>query len=183
VDFYDLKGDVEALISLTGRDNQFTFRAFEHPVLHPGQTALIRDNDETVGLMGRLHPALESKLGIEQEIFLFEIRQDSLQQAKIPEFSEFSRFPAVQRDIALVIASNMPSNDVIKSIKRHAGHLLVKLELFDQYQGEHIDSGKKSLALTLTLQRSSRTLTDTETEQLMESVIQGVQADLNATLR
>ena len=69
------------------------------------------------------------------------------------------------------------------SIKEHAGDLLVKLELFDQYQGEHIDFGKKSLALTLTLQHSSRTLTDSETEQLMERVILGVQTDLDAQLR
>ena len=77
----------------------------------------------------------------------------------------------------------MPSSDVIESIKRHAGSLLVKLELFDQYQGEHIDSGEKSIALTLTLQHSSRTLTDTEAESLMENVIKGAQADLNAKLR
>lgn len=183
VDFFDLKGDVEALISLTSRENALTFASFEHPVLHPGQSAVIRDGKETVGFLGRLHPAIESTLDLEQAVYLFEIRLDSLLESKVPDYRDFSRFPAVQRDIALVIASNIPSTDVIKSLKRHAGDLLVKLELFDQYQGEHIDFGKKSLAFTLTLQHSSRTLTDTETENLMKGVILGVQADLDAQLR
>ena len=130
-----------------------------------------------------MHPAIESVLGLEQAVYLFELRLDYLLESQIPVFREFSRFPAVQRDIALVIASKIPSSDVIKSLKDHAGDLLVKLELFDQYQGEHIDFGKKSLAFTLTLQHSSRTLTDTETENLMQGVIRGVQADLDAQLR
>ena len=183
VDFFDLKGDVEALISLTGRENAFSFTPFEHPVLHPGQAAVVKDGRKTVGLMGRLHPAIEAALGLEQAVYLFEIRLDSLLESQIPVFNEFSRFPAVQRDIALVIAVKTASSDVIRSIKQHAGDLLVKLELFDQYQGEHIDFGKKSLAFTLTLQHSSRTLTDNETENLMQGVIRGVQADLDAQLR
>ena len=183
VDFFDLKGDVEALISLTNRESALTFASFEHPVLHPGQSAVIKDGKETVGFLGRLHPAIESTLDLEQAVYLFEIRLDSLLESKVPDYRDFSRFPAVQRDIALVIASNIPSIDVMKSLKRHAGDLLVKLELFDQYQGEHIDFGKKSLAFTLTLQHSSRTLTDTETENLMQVVILGVQADLDAQLR
>jgi phenylalanyl-tRNA synthetase beta chain len=183
VDFYDLKGDLEALLSITGRAADFTFTAHSHDVLHPGQVALIADSGQPAGVLGRLHPFIENDLGLDQAVYLFEIRLDSLVKAKVPEFREFSRFPIVQRDIALLIASNMPSSDVIESIKRHAGDLLINLELFDQYQGEHVDSGKKSLALTLTLQHSSRTLTDTEIESLMESVIQGVQADLDAKLR
>ncbi len=183
VDFFDLKGDVEALIALTGRKNAFSFTSFEHPVLHPGQSAVIKDGKKSVGLLGRLHPAIEATLGLEQDVYLFEIRLDSLLEAQIPAFNEFSRFPSVQRDIALVITANMQSTDVIRSIKQHAGDLLVKLELFDQYQGEHIDFGKKSLGFTLTLQHSSRTLTDSETEDLMQNVIRGVQVDLDAQLR
>ena len=183
IDFYDLKGDIEALIALTGRENAMSFSPCQHPVLHPGQSAVVRDGKKTVGFLGRLHPAIETALSLEQAIYLFELRLDNLLESRIPVYREFSRFPAVQRDIALVIASKIPSFDVIKSLKYHAGDLLVKLELFDQYQGEHIDFGKKSLAFTLTLQHSSRTLTDTETENLMQGVIQGVQADLDAQLR
>ncbi len=183
VDFFDLKGDVEALIGLTGRNESFIFTQAEHPVLQPGQSAELRDGKKQVGFLGRLHPAVESAVGLDQAVFLYEIRLESLMQARIPVFHEFSRFPSVQRDIALVIAANIPSSDVIMSIKRHAGDLLVKLELFDQYQGEHIDFGKKSLAFTLTLQRSSRTLTDSDTENLMKEVLRGLQADLDAQLR
>ena len=183
VDFFDVKGDVEALISLTGRENAFSFTSFEHPVLHPGQSAIVKDNNEQIGLIGRLHPAIEASLSLEQAVYLFEIRIDNLMQSQIPAYSDFSRFPSVQRDIALVIAAKIPASDVIRSIKSHAGNLLVKLELFDQYQGKHIDFGKKSLAFTLTLQHSSRTLRDSETENLMKNVIRGVQVDLDAQLR
>lgn len=182
-DFFDLKGDVEALIALTGRVNGYTFEAATHPVLQPGQTAQIKEGKKVVGVLGRLHPAIESELGLDQAVYLFEIRLDSVLKARIPAFQEFSRFPAVQRDIALVIDVKTHSSDVIKSIKHHAGELLSKLELFDQYQGEHVDFGKKSLAFTLTLQRSSRTLTDSEVESLMKDVIEGVQVDLGAQLR
>ena len=183
IDFFDLKGDVEALIALTGRKNAFSFASFEHPVLHPGQSAVIKDGKKAVGLLGRLHPAIEATLGLEQAVYLFEIRLDCLLEAQIPTFNAFSRFPVVQRDIALVIAANMPSTAVIRCIKQYAGELMVKLELFDQYQGEHIDFGKKSLGCTLALQHSSRTLTDSETEDLMQNVIRGVQVDLDAQLR
>jgi phenylalanyl-tRNA synthetase beta chain len=183
VDFFDVKGDVEALISLTGRKKAFSFKSFEHPVLHPGQSAIVVDNNEQIGLMGRLHPAIEASLSLEQAVYLFEIRIDNLMQSQIPAYDDFSRFPSVQRDIALVIASKIPASEVIRSIKSHAGNLLVKLELFDQYQGKHIDFGKKSLAFTLTLQHSSRTLRDSETENLMQNVIRGVQVDLDAQLR
>ena len=183
VDFFDLKGDVEALLARTGRENDFCFLPVTHPVLQPGQSALIKDGKQEIGVLGRLHPAIESALGCEQAVYLYEIRLDSLLTSRIPAFHEFSRFPAVQRDISLLISSKIPSSDVIKSIKYHAGEILVKLELFDQYQGEHIDFGKKSLAFTLTLQRSSRTLTDSEIENLMKGVIRGVQTDLDAQLR
>ncbi|MEA1888851.1 MAG: phenylalanine--tRNA ligase subunit beta [Pseudomonadota bacterium] len=183
VDFFDLKGDVEALIALTGRQADFVFSPVTHPVLQPGQSAQIKEGKKVVGLLGRLHPAIESSLGLDQAVYLYEFRLDSLLYSRIPVFHEFSRFPAVQRDIALVIDVKISSSDVIQSIKCHAGDLLVKLELFDQYQGEHIDFGKKSLAFTLTLQQSSRTLTDSETENLMKGVIRGVQADLDAQLR
>ncbi len=183
IDFFDLKGDVESLVAQTGRRKDFAFAPVIHPVMHPGQAAVISDGKKAVGLLGRLHPAIEATLGLEQAVYLFEIRLDSLLEAGIPAFKEFSRFPAVQRDIALVIAAKMQSNEVIRCIKRHAGDLLVKLELFDQYQGEHIDFGKKSLGFTLTLQHSSRTLTDSETEDLMQNVIRGVQVDLDAQLR
>ncbi len=183
VDFFDLKGDVQALIALTGRDNDFIFSPATHSVLTPGQSAKIKEGRKVVGMLGRLHPVIESSLGLDQVVYLYEIRLDSLLHSRIPAFHEFSRFPAVQRDIALVIAAKIPLSDVIRSIKYHAGDLLVKLELFDQYQGEHIDFGKKSLAFTLTLQRTSRTLTDSETENLIKGVILGVQSDLDAQLR
>jgi phenylalanyl-tRNA synthetase beta chain len=183
VDFFDIKGDIEALLALTGRSMEFDFRATGHTALHPGQSAALHDNDKACGVLGRMHPALEKSLAIDQPVFLFEIRLAALQHGSIPAYQPFSRFPTIQRDLAVVVARDVASNAVRNCIEKHAGELLKKLELFDQYQGEHIDSGKKSLAFTLTLQHSSRTLTDQETENVMKRVIDGLITDLDAGLR
>jgi len=123
VDFFDLKGDVQALIALTGRDDDFIFSPLKHPVLQPGQSALIKEGKKVTGILGRLHPAIESSLELDQAVYLYEIRLDSLLRSRTPVFHEFSRFPAMQRDIALVLAAKTPSSDVIRSIKYHAGDL------------------------------------------------------------
>ena len=183
VDYYDLKGHVEALMVLTGRIDDFSFEAVSHPSLHPGQSALISDGAEPVGMIGRLHPAIESKLNLDQAVYLFEIEMSALQKSAIPEFRPISRYPAIQRDIALIIDQNIAASVVFKQIIKSAGSLLVNLELFDQYHGEHVDFGKKSLAYTLTLQHSSRTLRDEEVENVMNRVLEQLKEDLGAQLR
>ncbi len=182
-DFYDMKGHVEALIRLTGREGAFTFESHAHPSLHPGQSALIRNGKEPVGMIGRLHPAIEKKLDLAQAVYVFEIELAALQVAAVPSFTPVSRYPAIQRDIALIIDQSVPAAQVYRHIQKSAGSLLVNLELFDQYQGEHVDFGKKSLAYTLTLQHSSRTLRDQEVENVMHQVLEHLKNDLGAQLR
>ena len=183
VDFYDIKGHIEALLTLTGRSDDFSFEADTHTTLHPGQSALIRDGAEPVGMIGRLHPAIENKLDLDQAVYLFEIEMSALQKAALPVFKPVSRFPAIQRDIALIIDQGIAASDVFKQIIKSAGSLLVNLELFDQYHGEHVDFGKKSLAYTLTLQHSSRTLRDEEVENVMNRVLEQLKEGLGAQLR
>jgi len=183
VDYFDLKGHVEALIHATGRADDFGFEAQGVAALHPGQSARILDHGGAVGLIGRLHPALEQRLGMDQPVFLFEIELDSLVRAAVPAFRPMSRYPAIQRDIALVLDKDVPASRVFEAIVSSGGDLLVNLELFDQYQGEHIDFGKKSLAYTLTLQHSSRTLRDQEVEDVMQRVLASLDRDLGAQLR
>jgi phenylalanyl-tRNA synthetase beta chain len=183
VDFYDLKGHVEALLAATARAEDFEFVAHQHPALHPGQSALIRDAGEPVGLIGRLHPGIENQLNLGQAVFLFEIALASLRKAAVPSFRPISRYPAIQRDIALILDRDIPASAVFKEIVKSADELLVNLELFDQYQGEHIDFGKKSLAYTLTLQHYSRTLRDEEVENVMHRVLKHLEKDLGAQLR
>jgi len=187
VDFYDLKNHVEAVLEMTGRASDFQFEANKHQVLHPGQTAAIRDlateNQPIIGWLGALHPALQKKLGLSQSVYLFEIAMKNIEMGVIPAFKPLSKFPAIRRDIAIVMDEAVTSQLVYDCIKESAGEILSKFELFDVYRGEGIDSGRKSLALGLTLQDLSRTLTDTDVDKELNKIIDVLKNRLGATLR
>jgi len=185
VDFFDVKGDVEALLALGGQ-HQYVFRPARHPALHPGQSAeiaLIGATDAAVGLVGVLHPDIQAKTGLEKSVILFELRLSALQAAIIPQFQEISRYPAIRRDLALVLADAVPAQTVLDHVRKTAGLLLVNLELFDEYRGEGIDSGRKSLALGLTFQDTSRTLNESDVEAVVGRVVAGLKASFDAQLR
>jgi len=185
VDFFDVKGDIEALLALGGQ-RQFIFQPVRHPALHPGQAAEIvysGNTDCPIGLVGVLHPQIQAKSGLERSVILFELRLSALQTAISPKFQEISRYPAIRRDLALVLAEAIPAQNVLDNVRRTAGRLLVNLELFDEYRGEGIDSGRKSLALGLTLQDTSRTLNEEDVEAVIGRVVAGLKADFEAQLR
>ena len=185
VDFFDVKGDIEALLALGGQ-RQFVFQPVRHPALHPGQAAEIvysGNTDCPIGLVGVLHPQIQAKSGLERSVILFELRLSALQTAISPKFQEISRYPAIRRDLALVLAEAIPAQNVLDNVRRTAGRLLVNLELFDEYRGEGIDSGRKSLALGLTLQDTSRTLNEEDVEAVIGRVVAGLKADFEAQLR
>jgi len=185
VDFYDVKGDIEALLALGGQ-RQFVFRPASHPALHPGQAAEIVDCGNAchlIGLVGVLHPQIQAKSGLEKSAILFELRLSALQAAICPKFQEISRFPAIRRDLALVLIEAVTAQDVLDCVRKTAGELLVNLELFDEYRGEGIDSGRKSLALGLTFQHTSRTLNEEDIEAVVGRVVAGLKADFGAQLR
>jgi phenylalanyl-tRNA synthetase beta chain len=183
VDFYDVKGDIEALLQLGGYMTEFRHEAACHPALHPGQSARILYRGEAVGWLGALHPEIQAKMGLEQVVTLFEMRLSPLVQAKLPVFHGISRFPAIRRDIAIVVQENLPARVALDSVIKVAGKLLVNLELFDEYRGKGIDSGRKSLALGLTLQDSSRTLKEDEVDTLIARVVAVLESELGARLR
>ena len=187
VDFYDLKNHVEAVLEMTGRASDFQFEANQHRVLHPGQTAAIRDlavkDQPIIGWLGALHPALQKKLGLSQSVYVFEISMKNIEMGAIPAFKPLSKFPAIRRDLALVMEEAVTAQDVQNCIKEVAGETLSQFELFDVYRGEGIDSGRKSLALGLTLQDLSRTLTDTDVDKELNKIIDVLKKRLGATLR
>jgi len=181
VDFFDLKGDVEALLSLS--EGELVFRPASHPALHPGQSAEVVLDGQIVGFLGALHPGVQQELGIDPAVFVFELSLAALTRARIPAFRPLSRFPAIRRDLAIVVEQSVSRQQVEESIRMDASEILQDLILFDVYVGKGIDSGRKSLALGLTLQDNSRTLTDEEVEGFIAKVVSGLEARLGATLR
>ncbi|MCB1763871.1 MAG: phenylalanine--tRNA ligase subunit beta [Gammaproteobacteria bacterium] len=183
VDFFDLKADLEALLSLTGDLTGYCFFSSTHPALHPGQTAQIVRGEDPIGWIGMLHPEVERKLDLPGKAYLFEIRIDSGLNGRLPAFSELSKFPSIRRDIALVLDEQVQFSEVRATIEQAAPGILKEVKLFDVYTGERIDSGLKSLALGLILQETSHTLVETEIEGVMERILQALKQKLNAQLR
>ncbi len=180
-DFYDLKGDVETLLNFNRKTMQFV--PTEHPVLAPGLSAAVIQGGHTIGVMGALHPRLLKLLGLRGPIFLFELMCDALLQGRSLHFSEGSKFPAIRRDLAIVVDSVLTAHDVLEKTRALAGDILTHVEIFDVYQGEHLEKSKKSVALGLILQHSSRTLIDDEVNAAMQAVIHGLKQAFGAIVR
>jgi len=183
VDFHDMKADVEAVLAYAGDAATYTFIAAEHPALHPGQTARIEREGRLVGFAGSLHPELAATLGIEQPVYLFELLVAEISEGRLPRFSELSRFPEVRRDLAILVATDVAADDVLRCIREAAGDNLTDLRLFDVYQGKGIDPLSKSVAVGLTWQHPSRTLNDDEVSGAMQQILTSLEKRYNATLR
>ncbi|WP_283786856.1 phenylalanine--tRNA ligase subunit beta [Bermanella sp. WJH001] len=182
VDFYDLKGDLEAMLSING-DADYSFVAGEHPALHPGQCAAILKGDKQIGLLGALHPVLQKQLGIKTPLFVFELLLDEVTQGQLPEFTSVSKFPEVSRDLAFVVEESVQWAQVEQVIREQAGQSLTNVTLFDVYRGQGIENGRKSLALGLTWQDPSRTLNDEEITSSVDNIVTKLAEGLGAQLR
>ncbi|MBI3563121.1 MAG: phenylalanine--tRNA ligase subunit beta [Gammaproteobacteria bacterium] len=183
LDYFDAKGHLENLMQLSGNMSPYRFEAAQHPALHPGKCARILRNNQPVGWLGGLHPQSVKTLDLRQEVVLFEIEFEALAAGYLPSYHEISRFPAIRRDIALIVDRQISAQRLRDCIQQAAPEYLEKVELFDVYTGEGIDSGRKSVALGLTLQDLSRTLTDSEVEDVMQRIVGRLQAELGASLR
>jgi phenylalanyl-tRNA synthetase beta chain len=183
VDFHDVKADVEALLRVTGAADEFRFVAGQHPALHPGQTARILRDGRPVGWLGRLHPELERTLDLTYSAIVFEIETDSGLVARVPQHREISRFPAVRRDIAVIVDEAVAVQALLDTIRAGAGALLTDLVVFDIYRGAGITAGRKSVAMGLNLQDISRTLTDDESDAVVARVVSDLEREHSATIR
>jgi len=183
VDFFDLKGDLESVLALTGLAEQFSFSAAEHPALHPGQSAMLSRNGEQVGWIGQLHPKLQAELDFNTAVYLFQIDVAKVSESRLPKFSEVSKFPAVRRDLAFLVDSQIASADLMSAAREAAGEQLIDLMLFDVYESKDIDNKGKSLALGLTFQHASRTLTDEEINFSIDRVVKKLDIKFEAELR
>ena len=182
-DFYDIKGDVEALVSLTCNANAYEFSKAEVASLHPGQTAKITKNGQLVGFVGALHPELERKLGLNGRTLIFELLLTEVLGQKLPEACAVSRFPANRRDLAVVVKEEIDAKKVLQLIEKVGGNYLIDLNLFDVYQGQGIEEGFKSLAIALVLQDTNKTLEEKDITDVIDRVVDSLQTELEASLR
>jgi phenylalanyl-tRNA synthetase beta chain len=182
VDFFDLKADVQALFSLAGR--KVSYISAKQSALHPGQTAhIVTQEGEKVGIMGMLHPQLEKRLGFETQVFLFELNQDLLLNKPVSRFKSLSKYPSVTRDLAIIVNEKVTADDIINSIKSTNEVIIQDITLFDLYRGEGIDDNCKSIAVSMTLQNFSQTLTDSEITATVNEVKLTLANQLGAKLR
>ncbi|WP_448211534.1 phenylalanine--tRNA ligase subunit beta [Colwellia sp. MEBiC06753] len=182
-DFYDLKGDVEALLAITGKSSEFTFAKAEIDAMHPGQTAAVYKNDELIGYIGTLHPELERKLGLNGKALMFELSLAQILDLNVPQARDISRFPSNRRDIAVVVEEQVEAKKVLQLIEKVGGNYLVDLNLFDVYQGKGIEPGFKSLAIAMILQDNEKTLEEKEITDVVNRVVDTLKTELNASLR
>ncbi|ODC03599.1 phenylalanine--tRNA ligase subunit beta [Terasakiispira papahanaumokuakeensis] len=183
VDFYDLKGDLESILEATGEVDRFSFETAEHPALHPGQSARILKDDQAVGWIGALHPALCQTLEIKGRPLVFEITLEAIQERQVTHFEAISKYPEMRRDLAVLVEASLPVAKLLDVVRQSTDETLVDLRLFDVYQGQGVPEGQKSLALGLTWQHPSRTLTDDEINAQVEAVVTSLQERFAATLR
>ncbi|WP_312043438.1 phenylalanine--tRNA ligase subunit beta [Erwinia sp.] len=183
VDFYDLKGDLESVLDLTGKLDAIQFRAEAHPALHPGQSAGIYLQDQRIGYLGVVHPELERKLDLNGRTVVFELEWDKVSDRALPEASEISRFPANRRDIAVLVAENVPAADIIAECKKVGVNQVVGVNLFDVYRGKGVNEGFKSLAISLILQDTGRTLEEEEIAATVAKCVAALKERFQATLR
>ena len=180
MDFFDFKGDIEEILA-AGRVKVEYVRS-ERSWLHPGQSAEILVNGQSIGYLGRLHPSLEDELDL-ATTWVAELDQAAVLQTYVSNFTELSRFPSVRRDIALLISDKINVSEIQGLIEKTVGELLDSTWLFDVYTGQGVEEGKRSLAFALLWQHPSRTLEDAEIKSGMDNILQVLENTYQATLR
>lgn len=183
VDFYDLKADVTALLSLSHLFSEYEWKAEAHPALHPGRSAALYRGQERLGWLGEVHPTILAHFDIRQPVVVCEVLLKKIQASEVAEYAQFSRFPSVRRDLAVVLSESISAEKLRSVVVNRAGEYLQDFYIFDVYQGKGIEAGKKSVALGLTFQHPSRTLRDEEINEIIHGVVTVLQQELDATLR
>ena len=182
-DFFDVKGDVESLLALTQVPAEFHFEAAAESWLHPGQSARLHRGEHVVGHVGALHPERARALGVEEDVYVFELDVAEIQSRPVPRAQPVSRFPSVRRDIAVVVPEAVSFAQIEACVRAAAGEGLAELLVFDQYSGENLGFGVKSLAIGLILQNSYRTLTDADADKTVAEAVAALTAECQAKLR
>ena len=200
-DFYDIKSDVEAVLTACCGPVSVEYRPVSGAALHHGKAAEIIYDGRRIGLAGALHPGIQSGLEIEGEVYLFEISLEKIPERKQAKYSEISKFPQVRRDMSIIVDKETPVANFLNHVKNMSlnlpgthlspeelealgdSNLLRNLELLDVYQGEPVAPGKKSVTLGLTFQRISDTLTDNQADNMVTQILDSLRKEFDVQLR
>nr|BET44758.1 MAG: phenylalanine--tRNA ligase subunit beta [Candidatus Aschnera chinzeii] len=183
VDFFDIKGDLESIIQLTGKTKSFFLKQKKISSLHPEQSAEIYINHDCIGYIGAIHPKIITQLGINNHIFVFELKWEGISNYEIPNIHEISRYPYHKRDIVIVISDDIPVADILSESKKFFTKNVIEINLFDVYYGEGIPEGYKSIGISITFQSILRTLKELEITIIINQYIDMLKNKFHATLR
>jgi phenylalanyl-tRNA synthetase beta chain len=183
VDFFDIKADVEAVLALACGAADIRFVASDHPALQPGQTAEIIRGDDVIGVIGKLHPRLAKDYDIKRAVYVFELDAAKALESAAPIAKTVSKFPAIRRDIAVVVDDKISASQLVDAVKSAAPNLIQSVRIFDIYKGDRIEAGRKSVAIGLILQETSRTLTDDDADAAMAAAVTKLEDKFAAKLR
>ncbi|MFS2016702.1 phenylalanine--tRNA ligase subunit beta [Massilia sp. CT11-108] len=184
VDYFDVKGDLEALFA----PRAVRFSKIEHPALHPGRSATVEVDGKVVGVIGELHPRWLQKYDLPQAPVLFEVDADALRARAVPRYAEISKFPGATRDLALVVKQDVPAQALLDAFQSELesnalGKLVQAVVLFDEYRGKGLEQDEKSLAFRFGLQDTQSTLQDDAVEAIMAALASAAQQKHGAKLR
>lgn len=183
LDFFDIKKDVENLLSLTQEQNHIQFIKANHIALHPGQSSAIALYDQTIGYLGALHPHLMHELDLTGPVYLFELELDVLQKSQLSKFKSISKFPAIRRDLSFWIDQTIPVQQVLDIVHMMAGQWLQAVNVFDVYAGQSSEPDQQSLAISIILQHPERTLIDEEIEMCVSNILNELKQKFSVMLR
>ena len=182
-DFYDLKGDLEALFK-SRQVETVRFKSDTHPALHPGQSARVLVQGQEAGWIGVLHPRLLEALDLTEDVILFELSLENIIRERPVRYKPISKYPQIRRDLSLLVDHNVRVEQIELAIRdANTTDWLKAFDVFDVYTGDHISKDKKSLAVALTLQNDERTLVDSEINAVIDAIIKKLESEFAITLR
>lgn len=184
-DYFNLKGAVENILEIL-KIEKFSFeRESENPSFHPGRTALIYIKKDLVGILGEIHPKVCENYEVEERCYIAELNLDILYKYANShnKYTPLPKFPAVSRDLAVLVDDNILVQDIESIIKKQGGNMVEKVELFDVYKGKQIEDGKKSIAYSISYRLSDKTLTDAEVNKVHDKILKALEYKLGAQLR
>ena len=184
-DFYDMKGIVEELLdALKIKDADYVPET-ENTTFHPGRCANLVKDGKKIGVFGEVHPTVSKNFGMDTRVYICELDLNTLISfySDSVKYKQLPKYPAVSRDIAMLIDDNINVSKIEKIIKKNAGNILEGYTLFDVYKGSQIPEGKKSVAYSVTFRADDRTLTDDEISAVFDKILAGLKEQLGAELR